>query len=933
MNSKVKQYLREGASVDDIAAGLSYSVAKNCLNKVLKIKNMDELGDCIVVQGGTMRNHSVIKAFETITGKELLFTDIPELMGAYGAALYAKQMALGANHQGKKTSIHAIVNTSVMEPEMVLCTGCENQCMVRKFSIENGTAYYSGNKCEKIFNNKGTNEVKGTDLHLYKYETLFSKLPTQNIQQPITIGIPRILNMYENFPFWNALLVGCGFKTVLSHRSTYKQYEKGIATVMSDNICFPAKLVHGHIFDLASQKVDRIFMPYVVFEKKDETTVNNSYNCPIVSGYSDVIKNSINTVSRFGIPIDAPAIVFNDDKLLKAACFRYLKSLNIKKTVFEKAFNDATNTQLRYTESLYQKAQEIVTNATGTHRIVILLAGHPYHNDPLIQHKISEIICDLGADVITEDIVRFDEALQYHDVHAVLQWTYTNRIIKAAKWVTRQPANVHFVQITSFGCGPDAFIIDEITDILRRNHRPYTQLKVDDINNTGSLRLRIRSLIESLKFKTRIEKVETDIIKKNRVFTHDDKNKIIIGPFFSEYYSPFLPPLLKQMGYNMINLPPGNQQSIELGLQYSNNEVCYPATLIIGDILQALKSGNYDLENTAVMFAQTGGQCRATNYISILKKAMINAGYADIPVVSMGCGSRVINDQPGFELNWSKNIGLALKALLFADCISQMYYSTVVREKTKGQSVLLRNFYIGKAVEVIEARNPKRLFALLEDAAEQFNGLAADVNNIPTIGIVGEIYLKHNSFSNRHLYQWLIEQGVEVIAPSLANFFLQYFVNSKVNQEQLIERSSMSPIISDLIHQLVKRLYRKMDKASAKFRYYKPFSDINEEAQHASQMVNLAAQFGEGWLIPAEISGFAQNGVDAVVCLQPFGCISNHVIAKGISKKVATLYPNLNLLYLDFDGGTSEVNILNRLHFVIQNISKKTKATELDAVN
>jgi predicted nucleotide-binding protein (sugar kinase/HSP70/actin superfamily) len=316
---------------------------------------------------------------------------------------------------------------------------------------------------------------------------------------------------------------------------------------------------------------------------------------------------------------------------------------------------------------------------------------------------------------------------------------------------------------------------------------------------------------------------------------------------------------------------------------------------------------------------QTGGQCRATNYIAILKKAMIAAGYKDIPVVSLAFGGDILNEQPGFNLKWSKVIHVALAAILFGDCISQMYHATVVREKIKGKSATLRDFYIAKCAECIARKDIKGMYALVEEAADHFNELANQRTDIPKIGVVGEIYLKHNGFSNRYLYQWLADQGVEVVAPTVLNFFLQSFVNSKVNRKQRIERVSLPSFVIDIVYQLAMRYVRKFNAAGSKFRYFTPFADIFEEAKHAEEVVNLAAQYGEGWLIPAELANFAHMGVNNAISLQPFGCIANHVVAKGIAKKVNQLYPEMNMLFLDFDGGTSEVNVLNRIHFMVDN--------------
>ncbi|HEY9124944.1 MAG TPA: acyl-CoA dehydratase activase-related protein, partial [Bacteroidales bacterium] len=483
MNSKVKQFLREGASVADISAGLAYSVVKNCLYKVLKIKDVSELGDNIVVQGGAMRNHAVVRALELLTGKEVIFSDVPELMGAYGAALFACRMHKNENIHNVR-ALKEVASLNAYQSEQFYCSGCENNCIINKYTFHNGNSYFSGNKCEKIYSNKGQDFVKGENHYNFKYNKIVAqkKVETTN---PIVIGIPRILNMYENMQFWLTLFNECGIKTVLSGRSTFTLYEKGLPYVMSDNICFPAKLVHGHIIDLIDKKANRIFMPYVVYESKEDKNTPNSFNCPIVSGYSDVIKSSMPFLEKHNICIDAPTIAFNNEQLLTKACIKYLMTLGIEKSLVEKALPKALAAQRMYVSSLQENCQRIIEKNSVGNNMVIMLVGRPYHADPLIQHKISDMISAFGVDVISEDFVRSEEHNTFDNVQTIMQWAYTNRILKAAEWVAKTNANVHLVQMTSFGCGPDAFIIDEVNEILKRHGKSHTILKIDDVNNIG----------------------------------------------------------------------------------------------------------------------------------------------------------------------------------------------------------------------------------------------------------------------------------------------------------------------------------------------------------------------------------------------------------------------------------------------------------------
>lgn len=925
MNSKVKQSLREGAPLDDISCGLAYSVVKNCLYKVLKLKTVDELGDNIVLQGGTMRNLAVVRAFELSVGKPVAVSNYPELMGAYGGALYAKRMKDKSCSNAVRPLLE-LCDLKEYTTKPFRCSGCENNCRVLKNVFANGKVFYSGNKCEKVYTNKGEKGRMAFNMSLFKNEAVFHKnVRLEAGAKPyFSIGIPRALNMNEEFQFWNTLFTKCNIEVVLSQRSSFKLYERGLNTVMADNICFPAKLAHGHIFDLIDKKVDRLFFPYVIYEAQDPNT-NNSFNCPVVAGYSDVIRSAINPEEKYGVPFDSPVINFKDEKLLKKQCQSYLKGVlgkNFSTKTFKAAFEEAITAQKQYVSSLSDKAQHLLESARKEGRMIILLAGRPYHNDSLVQHKVSEIIAQFGVDVITEDVIRTEEAGGLKDVNIIPQWTYVNRVVKAAQWVAENKVdNVYYVQLTSFGCGPDAFVLDEVSDILRRAHKTHTILKVDDVNNAGSLKLRIRSLIESLKFHD-AETREPLPFVSTATYKAEDKGKTILIPYFSDFFSPFVPGVLGLAGEKAVNMEPSDQLSAEYGLQYANNEICYPATLVVGDCIKAIKSGKYDLNNIAFAITQTGGQCRATNYIALIKKALVMAGYPNIPVISLSI-MNTINEQPGFQPSFKKAAKSAIYAVYFGDALSKLYYASAVREKKEGQALQLRNEIMSQAVELVNQKKYTQLVNLLGEAATRFKSIITD-KKVPRIGVVGEVYIKYNSYGHQFVVDWLVKHGIEPIIPPLSEFFTQYFPNAKFNSNvHLDQKRSMKEKLVQLIgERMLNKIGKKFDVAAKSFPYYLPLENIYLSAEKASKIVNLAAQFGEGWLIPSELASFAEQGIHAAVSLQPFGCIANHIISKGIEKRVKDLYPDLNLLFLDFDGGVSEVNVQNRMHFIARQVQK-----------
>ena len=910
MNSKVKQVLREGATINDIAAGLAYSVVKNCLYKVLKLKDISVLGKDIVVQGGTMRNDAVVRAIELLSGAEVARCDTPELMGAFGCALYAMK------HQGESVSLDEIINKAQYSARSLYCKGCDNRCLVIRYQFESGKSYYSGNRCEKVFTNGESSNRKGLNVYRQKEELLFHRSAEIAAPEQI-IGIPRCLNMYEEYPFWHTLFTSCGIQVCLSDPSNFRKYEHNARMVMSDNICFPAKLVHSHVQDLIEKKVDRIFMPFVIFERKGME--QNSYNCPIVTGYSEVIKS----VQSEGIPVDSPAITFKDRNLLFKQCREYLSGLNVDDRTIQQAFQKAESEQHSFINTLVDYNKNILQQIGKGETLTVMLAGRPYHTDSLIQHKVSDMLSDMGVNVIADDLVRQMD-IPTGDAHFVAQWAYTNRILKAAKWCATQGKNIQFVEMTSFGCGPDAFLVDEVRDLLMRHNKSLTLLKLDDINNIGSMKLRVRSMIESLKL-ANADGTEDGVKDFTTVPVYDKsyRDRKILVPYFTPFISPLIPAIMKVAGYDAENLPLSDNDSSEWGLKYANNEVCYPATLIVGDIIKALKSGKYDISKIAVAITQTGGQCRASNYISLIKKALVDAGYTDIPVISISVGSDIDNDQPAFKVNWMKVVPITFHAVLYSDCIAKFYYASVVREKEAGASAKLRDKYLQLASEVILRRDIKGLNSLLQSAITEFNEVCRAVDT-PKVGIVGEIFLKFNPFAQKEIIDWLIGRKIEVVPPILADFFMQGFVNRKVNTDSYIKNRQLPEFIYDWIYKFVKKQIDKINETASKFRYFVPFNDIFEEAEGAKSVISLNAQFGEGWLLPAEIVSYARQGVNNVVSLQPFGCIANHIVSRGVEKRIKSFYPDINLLSLDFDSGVSDVNITNRMLLFIDNLKNAT---------
>ena len=804
----------------------------------------------------------------------------------------------------------------------VYCHGCDNQCLVTTYKFGNGKTYFSGNRCEKVFVNGAAAKYRGLNAYQMKLSALFdrAKESEKSIEvvknQDRRIGMLRALNQYEEFPFWHTFFTQCGWEVVLSDASNYSKYEQKAGMVMSDNICFPAKLMHSHVQNLVDKGVQRIFLPFVIHEQVADG--QNSYNCPVVTGYSEVIRS----VQGGQIDMISPAISFRDKDLLLRQCTDMMLQLGIKeRSRVRSAFAKACYEQTLFERSLCHYSEDILLEARNHHRMVILLAGRPYHSDPLIQHQVADMIAGMGVDVITDDIVR-EKDIPLSDVHFVPQWAYPNRILKAAKWCAMQGDDVHMVQFTSFGCGPDAFLVDEVRDLLMRHHKSLTLLKLDDINNVGSMKLRIRSLIESLKLaQSRKEgQAPQRPVEFATTPTFDEacRGRKILVPFFTQFVSPFIPVIFKLAGYDCESLPLSDSLSGDMGLRYANNEVCYPATLIVGDFVKAFRTGKYDPEQTAVAITQTGGQCRASNYITLIKKALVDAGFPQVPVISVAFED-LGNYQPGFSIPVRKILPMFFYGIMYGDVLAKFYYPAAVREREPGQAKALRDKYLQLGVEAALRKDRKALLRLLGEAAAEFNAICIE-KETRKVGVVGEIFLKFHPYAHKHVVDWLIERGIEVQPPILIDFFMQSFVNRRVNLETHITRSKVPDFIFAALYKVIRKQYAKFNRIGAQFRYYQPLHDIFDEARSGQDILTLNAQFGEGWLLPAEVAEFAKHGVNHVISLQPFGCIANHIIARGVERRIKEFYPDMNLLSIDFDAGVSEVNITNRLLLFIDNL-------------
>lgn len=933
MNSRVKQAQKEGATVGDISAGLSYSVIKNALFKVIKVKNPQELGKKIVVQGGTFYNDAVLRAFEILSEREAIRPDIAGIMGAFGAALIARERY----EEGYQTDLldsRQLVEFD-LETSITRCKLCSNHCLLTINKFGSGKQFISGNRCEKGEGKEKANNLL-PNLFQYKYKRLFSyqPLPKEQAQRGI-VGIPRVLNMYENYPFWFTLFTQLGFRVELSDRSSNRIYEKGIETIPSESVCYPGKLVHGHVMSLIQKGIKFIFYPSIIYEKQEQKEANNHFNCPIVISYPEVIKNNVDAIREEGILYMKPFLPYDHEKKMIKRLGEVLKSFNITGKELKESVAKAYREQESFKNDIRKAGEDALVTIREKGVKGIVLAGRPYHLDPQINHGIPEMINSLGMAVLTEDSVSHLGQVE-RPLRVVDQWAYHSRLYAAASFVAEKK-DLELVQLNSFGCGLDAVTTDQVQEILQSHSKIYTTLKIDEGNNLGAARIRLRSLkaamLEREKNGYKLKRIDNRV--KRIPFTDEmKKNHTILVPEMSPFHFQFLQEAFRLHGYNMVVLPSIDYKAIDEGLKYVNNDACYPAIIVIGQLIEALKSGKYDINNTSVIMSQTGGGCRATNYISLLRKALKDAGFPDVPVISVNPNGMEKN--PGFKYSLAL-LHKAMMGLIYGDLLMQVLYRVRPYEKFKGSANELYEKWVKICLNALSTPNKKLFHKNIRGIVREFDELEITNEVKPKVGLVGEILVKFHPTANNNVVEVVEAEGAEAVVPSLTDFLL-YCLYDKDYDYKKLAGSWFARGISLGVIELMESYRIAFRKALSESKRFYPPKSIKEIAEGAASVVSLGHHTGEGWLLTGEMVELIQSGVKNIICMQPFACLPNHVTGKGMMKELKRVYPGTNIVAIDYDPGASEVNQLNRIKLMIstafENLHKSvSKTPEMDTHN
>lgn len=948
MNSRVKQAQKEGASVADIASGLCYSVIKNALFKVIKLRKASDIGEKVVVQGGTFFNDAILRAFEKISGVEVFRPDVAGLMGAYGSALIAYDQwvdltspkpgdPIGTPPKELRSGIATLeqLENFCVELESRRCGKCQNNCLMTINTFSDGTnrrIFITGNRCERgaeiegnviDASNKANTAVldvgeKMPNLFEWKYKRLFGYVPLKINEAPMgDVGIPRVLNMYENYPLWFTFFTKLGFRVVLSQRSSRTVYEKGIETIPSESVCYPGKISHGHVVSLIQRGVKFIFYPCAPYEKQEDFGAGNHYNCPIVTSYPEVLRNNIDELRQDPTItyMDPFLPIYDKNRLSERLCEELLpKFPNLTESKIRDAVDEGWKEEERFREEVKTVGEESLEKMIRSGGNGIVLAGRPYHLDPEINHGIPEMINSLGLAVFTEDSVAHLGSVE-RPLRIIDQWVYHNRLYRSAAFVSEMP-NLEMLQLTSFGCGLDAVTADQVDEIMKTKGRMYTLIKIDEGSNLGAVRIRIRSLIAAVKERQRHKRKSVKISSayQRQVFTKEmKKSYTIIGPQMSPIHFRILREAFSSCGYNFVILDAVDPKAVEAGLRYVNNDACYPSILVAGQMIAALESGKYDLNRVALIITQTGGGCRATNYIGFIRRALNDAGWSQIPVLSLS--AQGFEKNPGFKIS----LGLLHKLLMsvmVGDVLMRVLYRTRPYEVVPGSADALYEKWSSKAERQIRSSSLLGYHRLLKGIVKDFDSLELKPIKKPRVGVVGEILVKFHPTANNKIVETIEKEGAECVMPDLADFFFYSFSTGIFRHEELAFPKKTERNARLFVWFL--ELYRKKMKKylDASHRFDSP-SSIYELMKGVDDIVQLGNITGEGWFLTAEMVELIKEGAPSIACVQPFACLPNHVTGKGMIKELRRRFPEANISAIDYDPGSSEVNQLNRLKLLL----------------
>lgn len=921
-------------------AGLCRSIIENVFTKVIRISNLDSLGDRIVVQGGTFENDAVLRALEQYIGKEVIRAPYPGIMGAIGVALLTKERFEKGEKKRTFIGLDALDAFTYTQESNSPCPFCTNHCRRTILSFPNGQAWVTNNRCERgeILGNpkdeKVRRQVKETMENKNKVPNLFAlreKLLFQDYDYPkpdrdrqITIGIPRVLSYWETMPFWTTFWRSLGFRIQISDPSTRRLYENGLSAVVSDTVCFPAKLVHGHLRNLAKKKVDRIFMPVISNVASENTESTSESMCAVVKGYPLVITNSDNPKKRWDIPFDAPLFYWYKTTDRNRQLEAYMKkTFGISPKETQRAIAWADKAQESFHRRLKKAGAKVLKGVEKKGTYAVVLASRPYQNDTLVNHELPKMFTSLGIPVLTADSIPGTEKIDLSKSRLDVVNNYHARMLSSAIYAASHK-HLEYVQIVSFGCGHDAYLSDEIIRLMKEiSGKIPLVLKLDESDIQGPLRIRVRSFVETVSMKHAQhvpEKVRP--LSDPYPVKYDKKcikEKIVLVPNTSHAFSQIMSAALRAQHIRAVPLELGREEAIRLGKKYVHNDICFPAQIVIGEALAALESGKYDNAEVAIGMGKYIGDCRLTHYSALLRKALDDAGYSHVPILTND-DVDYHNLHPGFKMNLNSALRMAF-GLPMIDVLEELLRKIRPYELIPGSTDKAFQESMDALADGLEhgIRGAKKAF---RQGIEKLKKVPYNRSHPrPTVLIVGEYLLNFHAGANHDIEAYLEKNGFEIIEARMTDVIRKtYFCQDTRSREFHLAEPLKKKLWMHTANEFFEAAHSLTDSIAKAHPLYKPACRLPELVKESDPVIHHTFDAGEGILIPGEILHHAREGCRNFVILQPFGCLPNHVVGRGITKRLKELYPDAQILPLDYDPDVSFANIENRLQMLVMNV-------------
>ena len=944
MNSTIINEQRNGKQPDDLMAGLCRSIIENVFTKVVRIANVAELGDRVVVQGGTFRNFAVLRALEEYLGREVTLAPFPGEMGALGAALAVKQEVEAHGYANGRCSafigFDAVRDFTYTRESGVLCSHCANHCSRTILRFPDGGSYVTGNRCDRgaVMAEEAAPAQKAEavpDLFRLRQQLLFKQYPVTPVReaQRETVGLPRVLEFWDSMPFWSTFFRALGYPVKLSHPSSRKQYESGLQYVASDTICFPAKLVHGHVLDLSKQGADRIFLPYILHMPTENKGEKSPYVCPVIMGYSMVVRNFQSPEDHFPVSFETPVFHwFTEQDRRRQICRYAAEHCGATREQAEEAYRQGAAAISSFRRTLTEAGEAVIAETEKAGGFAVVLAGRPYHTDPLINHDLSRMFTRRGIPVLTVDSLPGLEAADLRKSRVEITNDFHARMLSGAM-VTAEKACLEYVQIVSFGCGHDAILSDEIIRLLGEGGgKPPLILKVDESQAAGSLGIRVQSFIETVQLRrsAHAEQAACRLPEPYAVkYRKEDKRlRTVLVPNISAPVSTLLTALMDREGIRAVALPVGGPEQIRVGKKYTHNDICFPCQMVVGELIDALRKGNYPEGSVAVGMAKLSCDCRMANYTPILRKALDSAGFANVPILTTDPGDTK-GIHPSVSMLGARSVLLAAWAFSMLDILEELVRKIRPYERTPGET----DRVFSDCVEDIAGgvkQGLGRTIAAFRRSIAAFRALWWDRSRRkPRVLVTGELLVTFHPGTNFHVEEYLERNGMEVILPRITYQFRKDFQAAISEIRDFGAHLAPYPFALDGAVEFIQRF---LERIACAHPLYRPAARPQELHSGVGDIIPKTLTCGEGWLMAGEIAHYAAEGVRSFIILQPFGCLPNHVCGRGVTKRLKEAFPGVQILPLDLDPDTSYANVENRLQMLIMNQTAEAAAPAAEAV-